>query len=231
MADKSTNPRWLALKAILLVLQRGRSLDDALQTVLGSSKGVDERDLSLARALAYGVCRWYFALQQVINGYLRKSFKKKDKDLEAILLLGLYQLAIMKTEPHAAVNETVQLTQWQNKGWSKGLVNAVLRGLIRDKVEMTTGFGEKSYPPWLQSKIELDWPEQAESILDAGNRPAPMVLRVDLRQLSMLECIKELERQGVSGQAHEKVETALVLDKPCHITSIETFRNGLLSVQ
>jgi len=58
-----------------------------------------------------------------------------------------------------------------------------------------------------------------------------MVLRVDLRQLSMLECIKELERQGVSGQAHEKVETALVLDKPCHITSIETFRNGLLSVQ
>lgn len=231
MSEKSNNPRWLALKAILLVVQRGRSLDDALQTVLGALKGVDERDLSLSRALAYGVCRWYFALKPVVNGYLRKSFKKKDMDLEAILLLGLYQLAIMKIEPHAAVNETVQLTQWQNKGWAKGLVNAVLRGLIRDDVDMSIGFDEKSYPEWLQHKIKLDWPELAESILGAGNRLAPMALRVDLRQISMAKCIEDLEQQGISGHAHETVETALVLDKPCNITAVPGFQGGLLSVQ
>lgn len=231
MAEKSTNPRWLALKAILLVLQRGRSLDDALQTVMGSPKGVDERDLSLGRALSYGVCRWYFALQSVVGGYLRKPLKKKDRDLEVILLLGLYQLAIMKIEPHAAVNETVKLTQWQNKGWSKGLVNAVLRGLIRDAVDMASGVDDKSYPEWLQSKIKLDWPEQAETILEAGNRPAPMVLRVDLRQISMSECVDYLQQQGISARAHELVDTALVLDKPCNITAVASFQTGLVSVQ
>ena len=81
MSEKSTNPRWLALKSIMLVVQRGRSLDDALQVVLGNSGQIDERDISLCRALTYGICRWYFSLQAVIDGYLRKPFKKKDKDL------------------------------------------------------------------------------------------------------------------------------------------------------
>ena len=120
MSEKSTNPRWLALKSIMLVVQRGRSLDDALQVVLGDTENIDERDISLCRALAYGICRWYFSLESVIDGYLRKSFKKKDKDIGIILLLGLYQIAVMKVDHHAAVNETVKLTQWQIKAGQKG---------------------------------------------------------------------------------------------------------------
>ena len=94
MSEKSTNPRWVALKSVLLVVQRGRSLDDALKTVLENLKNVDDRDLSLCRALAYGVCRWYLALQVMIGGYLKKPLRKKDQDIEIILLLGLYQLIL-----------------------------------------------------------------------------------------------------------------------------------------
>jgi len=231
MSEKSTNPRWLALKAVLLVVQRGRSLDDALQVVLSGLNKVDERDISLCRALAYGICRWYFGLQTVVDGYLRKPFKKKDKDIEIILLLGLYQIAMMKIDHHAAVNETVKLTQWQNKGWAKGLVNAVLRSLIRDELSLDAGFDEVSYPEWVRQKISQDWPQQAAAILTAGNQRAPMTLRLDLAQQLAPEYLEELHQIGNTATAHHLVESALVLDKPCDVTTLPGFEAGRVSVQ
>ena len=231
MADKSTNPRWLALKSIMLVVQRGRSLDDALQMVLGDTAKIDERDISLCRALTYGICRWYFSLQVINGGYLRKPFKKKDKDIEIILLLGIYQIAMMKVDHHAAVNETVKLTQWQNKGWAKGLVNAVLRGLIRDETTLDTLSAEVSYPEWIQQKIGQDWPEQASEILEAGNQRAPMTLRLAPAKESMLQTIENLNESGISAKPHDLVESALVLDKPCDVKALPGFLQGEVSVQ
>ena len=232
MSEKSTNPRWLALKSIMLILQRGRSLDDALQVVLISSSGkIDERDISLCRALTYGICRWYFSLQTVIEGYLRKPFKKKDKDIEIILLLGLYQIAVMKMDHHAAVNETVKLTQWQNKGWAKGLVNAVLRGLIRDESTPDLLSAEASYPEWIQHKISQDWSNQAAAILEAGNQRAPMTLRFALAKESMPQYIEDLNQSGIGAKPHDLVESALVLDKPCDVKALPGFLQGNISVQ
>lgn len=213
------------------VVNQGRSLDDALQTILKSTDKLDERDKSLGRALTYGVCRWYFALREVIAGYLKKPFKQKDSDLEIILLIGLYQIAIMKIDHHAAVNETVKLTQWQHKGWAKGLVNAVLRGIIRDDISMDSGFDEKSYPQWMRDKLALDWPQQLDSILEAGNQRAPMSLRLDTRQMSMQSCLSSLQQQSIAASGHDQVKTALLLDKPCDVEALPGFSAGILSVQ
>jgi len=231
MSDKSSNPRWLALKSILLVVQRGRSLDDALKTVLDGLKNVDDRDLSLCRALAYGVCRWYLALQSMIGGYLKKPLRKKDQDIEIILLLGLYQLILMRTESHAAVNETVKLTLWQKKNWAKGLVNAVLREIIRDDLQRQPSFDAESYPVWMRQKLALDWPQDIDAIIEAGNQQGPMVLRVDLQQKSREDAIKSLKLQGFEADPHEVVETALVLMQACDVRQIDGFTAGVFSVQ
>ncbi len=213
------------------VVNQGRSLDDALETILNNAKNLDERDKSLGRALAYGVCRWYFALRGVIADYLKKPFKQKDSDLEIILLIGLYQIAIMKIDHHAAVNETVKLTQWQHKGWAKGLVNAVLRGIIRDAVSLQSGFDEKSYPQWMRDKLAQDWPQQIETILAAGNQRAPMSLRLDNRQMSMHSCLANLQQQSITATGHDLVKSALLLDKPCNVEALPGFSTGILSVQ
>jgi len=213
------------------VVKQGRSLDDALQITSANSPKLDERDKGLYRALAYGVCRWYYALQTVIADYLKKPFKQKDLDLEVILLIGLYQIAMMKIDHHASVNETVKLTQWQNKGWAKGLVNAVLRGIIREGISMQRGFEEISYPAWIRSKLAKDWPEQRMQILQAGNQHAPMSLRLDIRQRSMESCLHYLRQQLITAVQHDVVETALLLDEPCHVEQLPGFSDGILSVQ
>ncbi len=108
---KNSNPRWLAVKTLLMVMQQSRSLDTATEFILSEAADCDARDLSLYQELVRGGCRWFLALQIIIKPYLRKPFKKKDFDLEVILSLGLYQILFMRIGDHAAVNESVKLVQ------------------------------------------------------------------------------------------------------------------------
>ena len=152
------NPRLLALKTLLLVVGQGRSLDSATDTVLNDVTELEARNLSLYQELLRGSCRWFLALQSILKDYLRKPFKSKDGDLEIILVIGLYQILLMRIDDHAAVNETVKLAQLQNKPWARGLVNGILRQVIRDEVVIETTHHADSYPHWMREKISRDWP-------------------------------------------------------------------------
>jgi len=228
---RTANPRHLALQSLMLVVGKGRSLDDALTAVLIKLPDLDARDSALCRELANGVCRYYYALQHLLKPRLRKAFKSKDLDLEIILLIGIYQLLMMRVDDHAAVNESVKLTLHQKKSWAKGLVNGVLRQLIRDEVTIETLAADISYPEWINTKLAVDWPENSSDILHAGNQRAPMALRVDLNQRTREQQIEIMREQGIVADIHPLIASAIVLDKPCPVTKIDGFDSGMVSVQ
>jgi len=146
---KTENPRWLALQVMLQVVNKGRSLDDIFSSDWYRSLSAPARDLGLCRELAFGLCRWYFALSALLASRLQKPLRERDRDIEIILLLGLYQLLIMKTDDHAAVNETVNLARAQQKPWARGLVNAVLRRVIREGEVLDEDLKAQAYPDWI----------------------------------------------------------------------------------
>jgi len=214
-----------------MVLRDGRSMDTASEAVLINAASSDTRDLSLYQELLKGTCRWFLALQLIIRPYLRKPFKPKDLDLEIILILGLYQILFMRIKDHAAVNESVKLTRQAKKDWASGIVNAVLRQLIRDGIEIASQQHMDSYPVWMQKMIAQDWPQHSSDITQAGNQRAPLTLRVDLSRKPVKAVIKMLSDQGINAVQHEIVEPAITLDKPCDITKLDVFNSGLVSVQ
>jgi 16S rRNA (cytosine967-C5)-methyltransferase len=228
---KFSNPRWVALQMLLQVTGRGRSLDEIVNGGWFRSLAASPRDLGLARELAFGYCRWYFALAKLLQARLQKPLRDRDRDIEIILLLGLYQLLVMNTEAHAAVNESVQLAVSQKKAWARGLVNAVLRGVIREGIELDPRTGPEAYPEWMRKRLERDWGEQAEALMRHGNQRPPLTLRVDLRQIGADEMIAMLAAAGVEAQRHARVESAIVLPSPCEVTALPGFSEGLLSVQ
>ncbi|HKJ53388.1 MAG TPA: 16S rRNA (cytosine(967)-C(5))-methyltransferase RsmB [Gammaproteobacteria bacterium] len=228
---KFSNPRWVALQMLLQVTGRGRSLDDIVNGGWFRSLAASPRDLGLARELSFGYCRWYFALAKLLEGRLQKPLRNRDRDIEIILLLGLYQLLVMKTEAHAAVNESVQLAVGQKKAWARGLINAVLRGVIRDGVELDQQTGHEAYPEWMRKIMERDWGERAEALMRHGNQRPPLTLRVDTRQIEVDEMIAMLDAEGVEAQTHARVESAIELPTPCDVTALPGFSQGLLSVQ
>jgi 16S rRNA (cytosine967-C5)-methyltransferase len=227
----SANPRWIAVQAILQVLDQGRSLDEIFNSEWYRSLALEKRDLALSRELVFGFCRWYFTLSTLLSSRLQKPLRSRDRDIEVILILGLYQLLVMSTEPHAAVNETVKLALAQKKSWARGLVNALLRGVIRDKIVLDSSSPAQAYPDWIMSRIRRDWGEQAERVLIQGNNRPPMTLRVDTRQASIDNVITRLRSAGIEALRHGVVATAIELSSPCEVSQLPGFEQGILSVQ
>ena len=85
----AVNPRLAATRALALVLAGKASLGSALPAQL---KLVEPRDRALTQDLAFGAARWQPRLALLAEKLLQKPFKTSDRDLEALLLIGLYQL-------------------------------------------------------------------------------------------------------------------------------------------
>ncbi len=228
------SPRQLALEICLSLLQRGASLDDLLEQQL--TRLDSERDRAFCSELCYGFCRYYFLLQRHLAQRLKKSLKARDRDVQVILLLGLYQIRFMRVEDHAAVNESVKLLHKRKKAWAKGLVNALLRGYIRDMpaAQGDTLQGDEqaqTYPQWMCQTIRQDWPQQAEQVLRAGNERAPMTLRVDLSRHTIADYLQALQAAGIAAQAHPLIDSAIVLQRPQAVDALPGFAEGVVSVQ
>src|SRR5690606_30984472 len=177
------NPRLAAARALAAVLNGKASLGSSLPPLLDK---VDARDRALTQDLAFGTARWQPRLALLAEKLLQKPFKAADRDVEALLLVGLYQLFYTRIPPHAAIGETVGCVDQLRKSSLKGLLNAVLRRaqregealfaeLERDPVSRT------AHPRWLQRRLKADWPEQWETICTANNAHPPLLLRVNRR--------------------------------------------------
>src|SRR5690606_31036316 len=118
------NPRLAAAQALTAVLQGRASLGGSLPPLL---ERVEVRDRGLVQELAFGTARWQPRLALLAEKLLQKPFKAADKDVEALLLVGLYQLLYTRVPAHAAIGETVGCAERLKKPWAKGLLNAVLR--------------------------------------------------------------------------------------------------------
>lgn len=227
------NARALAARAVNLVITQGRSLDDAL----ARDAGVQQRDTALVHEMAYGTIRYYFALSALLSHFLRKPLKPKDGDVYALLLVGAYQLLHMRAATHAAVNETVASAEALGKEWAKGLVNGVLRSMLRAGAEewrrvIATSADEArfNHPAWLLSILRDDWPDAWESICLANDTRAPMALRVNVRKISRSDYLAKLAGAGIAAQPGAP-DSAVVLEAPLAVERLPGFRDGEVSVQ
>ncbi|MCP4334312.1 MAG: 16S rRNA (cytosine(967)-C(5))-methyltransferase RsmB [Gammaproteobacteria bacterium] len=227
----ANNPRWIALQVMLKLVEQGRSLDDIFNSDWFRTLTVSRRDLGLSRELAFGLCRWHHVLSPMLKRRLQKPIRARDRDIEIILMMGLYQLLVMKTEAHAAVNETVKLAHAQKKKWASGLVNAVLRNVIREGGVCDDKLQARAYPDWMIARIESDWGNQAGEVLLQGNQRPPMTLRVDSERCDVEEMIAKLAEQNIGASPHGQVNSAIVLESPCDVAQLPGFEAGLLSVQ
>lgn len=137
----------------------------------------DERDRRFARALAFGVLKHAFELDEWLNlELLQKPLKDKEASLRCLLLIGLYQVRYMDIPDHAVVNETVKL---ERRDWKRRLANAVLRKAVSHrKFEPVSEEARWNHPAWLIEAIQRHYPEHWKAILRENNHAAPNTLRL-----------------------------------------------------
>ncbi|MGZ3306123.1 MAG: RsmB/NOP family class I SAM-dependent RNA methyltransferase [Asticcacaulis sp.] len=120
--------RVAALDLIEAAREKRSGFDEALSKA--SYLGLTETDRSFARALTMLVLRRFGQLDTVIA---RKTKKTPPEPVMALLRLGLAQIGFMGVPDFAAVSTTVKLAERLSTTRPyKGLINAILRGVIRD---------------------------------------------------------------------------------------------------
>lgn len=230
------NPRLAAIRSVGAVLD-GRSLDAVLPRY---TERLAEPDRALARELAFGLCRWYWQLEALVAGRLRRSLKPKDRDLRLVMMLGLYQLMHTRIPAHAAIGTAVELARALGKPWATGLVNGVLRALQRELARADSALHRRiegapairfAQPEWFVRALQKAWPERWPAILEALQARAPMTLRVNLRRIDRLAYLRRLAEADLAGEALEVVPEAVVLGEPVAVDRLPGFREGLVSVQ
>ena len=227
------NPRLAAARALAAVLNGKASLNSSLPLQLDK---VEARDRGFTQDLAFGTARWQPRLSALAEKLLQKPFKAADADVEALLLVGLYQLLYTRVPAHAAIGETVGCADKLKKPWAKGLLNAVLRRAQRDSAELLAEMERDpvvrtAHPRWLQKSLKAFWPEQWEAICAANNAHPPMILRVNRRHHSCDAYMQLLAQAGVAGSACTFSQDGIVLEQACDVRDLPGFTDGWISVQ
>lgn len=225
-------PRVMAARIICQVAD-GSSLSDTLASKLAE---VPPKERALVQELCYGVLRWWLRLHWIANNLLERPLKSRDRDLEALILIGIYQLLYMRVPAHAAVAETVEATRGLDKSWASGLVNGVLRNLIRNQDDLLASIGEDetadlSFPDWLFGSIRKAWPQDWRAILAALNDRPPMSLRINLKRCPRSDYFEMLQAEAIAAKPISGVASGVVLDKPQDVFGLPGFADGLVSVQ
>lgn len=227
-----TDCRAHAARVIAAVILQEASLATLLPAALAKVKEIDR---SLLQELCYGTLRHFYSLDSQVSKHLAKPLREKDSDIHALLLLGAYQLLHTRIPPYAAINSSVNVTVTLKKIWAKALVNAVLRKVQTEADAKPPGLMDEEsrydHPQWLIDMIRKAWPTEANNLLAANNSRAPMTLRVNRKQQSREDYLRELTALSIPATATLLSNSGIQLDTPAAVDILPSFTTGSVSVQ
>jgi 16S rRNA (cytosine967-C5)-methyltransferase len=198
-------------------------------------------DRDLAMEIVFGVLRWRAGLDWVLAHHASRPLAELDSTILLALRIGLYQMRHLDRVPErAAVDESVRLADAYGGARGKGLVNAVLRSVLRQpgappfpkKEDDPVGYlaAALSHPCWLAERyLHRLGLEHAEARCQAQNRTPPVHLRVSAH-IDVERAREVLERQGVETETVSEVPRCLrVLSGVLSASSL--LRGGLVFPQ
>jgi 16S rRNA (cytosine967-C5)-methyltransferase len=182
--------------------------------------------------LCFGCLRDFGYLDALIQALVNRPLS--DVPLRALLMCALRELQRGRVAAHTVVNEAVNACERLQLGAAKGLVNASLRNYLRRRAQIDAQAIQSEparyrHPQWWIDELRRAYPDQWQSMLEAGNSHPPMSLRVNRRRANDEDYRQRLAAQGI--ETHRIAPGALRLSKPCAVSELPGFAEGDVSVQ
>jgi len=220
-----TDVRVAAARVLLGVERQGATLGGALDDARAR---VAPADRGLIVELATGVLRWRNELDAVIASAARRSVREIEPDILTVLRLGTYQLRHLDRVPaHAVVHASVESVRTLGHKSGAGLVNAVLRSIIRRgpaialparpadgapiDAQIRYLSTTLSHPAWLVRRWIERYGFDAAEAWCRFNNAAPEVTVRSLDGRTADEVIAELRAAGIAAEPAPFVSDAVRL--------------------
>ena len=239
MVDKA---REVALKTLYRINNEGAYSNIALDEEINkNAQKLNAKDIGLISEIVYGVITWKLTIDEIIKKYSKIRLKKISPWILDILRLSIYQIVFLDKIPKsAAVNEGVNLAKRYGHRSSSGFANAILRKVekqdyedfknIKDEKERLSK--QYSMPLWIieelmEERLEL---EKIEEICISSNIRPKVSIRINTLKTNKEELKQILENENIKA-TDGILKDFLVLDKAKNIEKLESFKNGLFTVQ
>ena len=228
--------REAALRALVACEQQGAWSDGFLKKILRTA-GLDSRDAALTTRLCFGVLQNRLLLDYYLGKLSTVKLEKMEPAVRNALRLGAYQVLFLDRVPdHAAVSEAVDLARQCSKNpRSAGLVNGVLRSLVRQKDSLEPSEDPAvrySHPQWLADLFTRRLGrEEAAALMADNNGEPPTCAQVNTTRATVEEVTDSLRAEGVEVQPHPWLPNCLLLSHTGSLEELAAFREGLFYIQ
>lgn len=176
----ASNARLSALGALVHTLDRGKPLDGAW-ALDRYFNGMSPSDRAFAQLLAKTTLRRLGQIDDILKRFIERPLTSRSSRVMHIMRLGVVQLLWLETPPHAAVHSAVEMTKQIKMEKYSGLVNAVLKRVVREGPEIiaTQDAARLNTPAWLWKSWEKAYgPETTLKIADMHMKEPPLDLSV-----------------------------------------------------
>jgi 16S rRNA (cytosine967-C5)-methyltransferase len=170
------SPARTAAFDVLVQIEKVKAFSSIL--LPAAEENLSTEDRALCHQLVLGLVRRQVYLDRLID-VLSKG-RRLDDEVRIALRLAIYQLKFLDRIPaHSAVNESVNLVHRARKSSAKPFVNALLRRLLRENVEVVSTDEldrislETSHPRWLIEKWTGRQGNDAAVSLASANNVVP----------------------------------------------------------
>lgn len=221
-----------AARAVEAVIH-GRNLDFALAAQAGSAAWSPAMR-GAVQDLAYATLRDFGRGDSLLARFLARPLEAPV--VRALLLIALHRLESHPGSVHTTVDQAVEAASHLHGGAFKGLVNAVLRNLLRQAAPFAAAEADlvarARHPQWWVAAVQRELGERADAVLAAGNLHPPMALRVNSRRTEIGCVLAELDAADIVARAYgEDIPQAVILEHPVPVARLPGFAEGRVSVQ
>jgi 16S rRNA (cytosine967-C5)-methyltransferase len=218
-----------------------RGAQEALDYRLSKAE-LDARDRGFATMLAFGAIKMRRTLDWYLHPYIGERAKPLPPAIAEIARMAVYELRFTSAQPHAAVSEWVNLAKKYGHRGTAGLVNAVLRGFLRDNPAppQPKDFANDddylgaafSYPTWLVRRLrETFGRERLQEILEACNAPAQSAVVVNRARSTRESAGAWFTERGAQAQLSAIAEDAVLISDAALARASEAQAEGAWWVQ
>ncbi len=238
------NPRQIAARVLSQRLTSGEFTENLLDIALATAR-LSPADRGLCHELVCGTVRWQATLDRLIA---RKTDPSRElrPALRNLLRLGLYQIFWLdRIPPHAAVHETVEQAKRAGYHSQAGLINAILRGCLRETDEIKKILADMkvsqpalgwSHPEWLVEKWRVRFgDEKTRQLLEWNNTPPKTFTRINTLKTDAGQLVERWREENVEYDFVTRDWTGenLAFELKAHpsLNSLGSFRDGWFYVQ
>lgn len=238
---KPPSARELAL-AVLTRVETEQAYSNLLLNQTLQKYRPEKTEAALATELVYGTIQRKNTLDFFLDRFVARGTAKLEPWVRNLLRLSLYQLVYLDRIPeHAAVHEAVNIAKRKGHAGISGMVNGVLRNVIRGKAELHVPESldsvprialAESHPQWLVA----DWVrrfgvETAERMCRSNNEPPRASVRVNAMKLTSEALLGQLKEEGYSARPSALSAAGVVVESGGNMAFTPWFANGDLSIQ